>query len=58
MATENVQVFRLKLQMQWEGDFFENLLKDNQAQDICKNLRIYQSLERKFVNFYMNHQIS
>ena len=38
--------------------FFENRLKDNQAQEICKTLRIYLSLQEEFVNFSMNHQIS
>ena len=40
MAPENVQVVHLKLQMQPDVDFFENILKDNRAQEICKNLRI------------------
>ena len=58
MASENVQVVHLKLQMQPDVNFFEKLLKDNQAQEICKNLRIYPSLQEEFVNFSMNHQIS
>ena len=44
MAPENVQVIHLKLQMQLDVDFFEKHLKDNQAWEICKNLRIYPSL--------------
>ena len=35
---------------------FEKFLKDNQAQEICKNLRIYPSLQEEFVNFSMNRQ--
>ena len=58
MAPENVQVIHLKLQMQPDVDFFEKLLKDNQAQEIRKNLRIYPSLQEMFVNFSMNCQIS
>ena len=42
---ENIQVVHLKLQMQPDVDVFEKLLKDNQAQEICKNLRIYPSLQ-------------
>ena len=57
MAPENFQVVHLKLQMQPDVDFFEKLQKDNQAQEICKNLRIYPSLQEEFVNF-MNRQIS
>ena len=45
MAPENVQVVHLKLEMQPDVNFFEKLLKDNQAQEICKNLRIYPSLQ-------------
>ena len=51
MALENVQVVHLKLQMQPDVNFFEKLLKDNQAQEICKNLRIYPSILEEFVNF-------
>ncbi len=40
MTPENVQVVHLKLQTQPDIDFFEKLLKDNQAQEICKNLNI------------------
>ena len=40
MAPENAQVIHLKLQMQPDVDFFEKLLTDNKAQEICKNLRI------------------
>ena len=58
MAPENVQVVHLKLQMQPDADFFEKLLKDNQPQEISKNLRIYPSLQEEFVNFSMNCQIS
>ena len=58
MTPENVQVVQLKLQMQSDVDFFEKLLKDNQAEEICKNLRIYPSLQEEFVNFFMNRQIS
>ena len=58
MAPENVQVVHIKLQMQSDVDFFEKLLKDNQAQKICKNLRIYPLLQEEFVNFSMNCQIS
>ena len=53
MAPENVQVVHLKPQMQPD----EKLLKDNQAQEICENLRIYPSLQEEFVNFSMNRQI-
>ena len=49
MSQGNVQVILLKLQMQPDVDFFETLLKDNQAQKICKNLRIYISLQEEFV---------
>ena len=35
--------------MQSDVDFFEKFLKENQAQEICKNLRIYQSLREKFL---------
>ena len=45
MALEYFQVVRLKLQMQLDVNFFEKLLKENQAQEICKNLIIYQSLQ-------------
>lgn len=55
MAPENFQVVHLKLQMQPDVDFFENLL-DNKVREICKNLRIYPS--HRFVNFSMNDQIS
>ena len=55
MAPENVH---LKLQVQPDIDFFEKLLKDNQAQEISKNLRIYSSLQEEFINFSMNRQIS
>ena len=55
MAPENVQVVHLKLQP--DIDFFEKLLKNNQAQEICKNLRIYPSLQEEFINFFMNRQI-
>ena len=58
MAPENVKVVDLKLQMQSDVDFFEKLLKDNKAQEICKNLRIYPPLQEEFVNFSMNRQIS
>ena len=58
MAPENVQVVHLKLQMQPDIDFFKKLLKDNQAQETNKNLRIYPSLQEEFINFSMNHQIS
>ena len=58
MTPENVQVVHLKLKMQPEVDFFEKLLKDNHAQQICTNLRICQSLQQEFVNFSVNHQIS
>ena len=44
--------------MQADIVFFENLLKDNQAQEIYKNLRIYSSLQEEFINFSMNSQIS
>ena len=57
MAPENVQVVHLKLQMQPDVNFFKKLLKDNQAQEICNNLRIYPSLQEEF-NFSMNRQIS
>ena len=49
---------RHKLQMQPDVDFVKKLLKDNQAQEICKNLRIYLSLQEEFVNFSMNRQMS
>ena len=58
MAPENVQVIHLKLQMQLDVDFFMKLPKDNQAQEICKNLSIYPLLQREFVNFSMICQIS
>ena len=51
MAPENVPFVHLKLQMQPDVNVFEMLLKDNQAQEICRNLRIYQSLQEEFVNF-------
>ena len=44
--------------MQPDVDFFEKLLKDNQAQEIWKTLRIYPSLQEESVNFSMNQQIS
>ena len=44
--------------MQPEVDFFEKLQKDNQAQDIFKNLRIYPSLQEVSVNFFMYRQVS
>ena len=43
--------------MQPDVDFFEKILKDNQAQEICKNLKIYPSLYEEFVKFSMNRQI-
>ena len=49
MAPENVQVVHLKLQIELDVDFFEKLLKDNQSQEICKNLRIYPSLQEEFL---------
>ena len=58
MSPENVRVVHRKLQMQPDVDFFEKLLKENQAQEICKNLRIYPLLQEEFVNFSMNRQIS
>ena len=58
MAPENVQVVHLKLQMQSDVAFFEKLLKDNQTQEICNNLKIYPSLQEEFLNFSMNRQIS
>ena len=58
MAPENAQVVHLKLQMQPDADFFEKLLKDNQAQGIAKNSRIYPSYQEEFVNFFTNRQIS
>ena len=57
MAPENIQVIHLKLQMQPDVDFLVKLLKDNYAWEICKNLRIYPSLQEEFVNFSMNCQI-
>ena len=51
MTPENVQVGNLKSQMQPDIDFFKKLLKDNQAQEICKNLGIYPSLQEEFINF-------
>ena len=57
MAPENIQVIKLKLQMQPDVEFFKKLLKDNQAPEICKNLRIYPSLQGEF-NFFMNSKIS
>ena len=53
MAPENVEVVHLKLQMQPDVNFFEKLPKENQAQEICKNLRIYPAFQEKF-NFSMN----
>ena len=47
MAPENVPVVHLNLQMQPGIDFLVKLLKENQAQEICKNLRIYPSLKDK-----------
>ena len=32
--------------------------KDNQEQEICKNFRIYPSLQEEFIDFSMNCQIS
>ena len=58
MSPENVLVVYLELQMQPDFNYFEKLLKDNQAQKICKNLRIYPSLQEEFINFSMNRQIS
>ena len=58
MTPENVPVVHLKLQMQSDVDFFEKFLKDNQAQEMCKNLRIHPSFQEGFVNFSINHQIS
>ena len=58
MTPKNVQVVHLKLQMQSDVDFYKKFLKENQAQKICKNLRIYPSLQEEFVNFSMNCQIS
>ena len=58
MTPENVQIVYLTLQMQPDVDFFEKLLKNNQAQENCKNLRIYPSLLEEFLNFSMNRQIS
>ena len=58
MAPENIQVVLLKLQMQPDVDSFEKLLKDNQAQEISKNLRIYPLFQEEFANFSMNRQIS
>ena len=57
MVPENVQVIRLKVQMQPDVDFFEKPLKNNQAQEISKNLRTYPSLQEEFVIFSMNRQI-
>ena len=57
MATESAQVIHLKLQMPPDINFFEKILKDNQAQEICKNL-IHPFLQEEFVNFSMNRQIS
>ena len=53
----NDQVVHLKLQRQPDVSLFKKLLKDNRAQEICKNLRIYPSLQEEFVNFSMNCQI-
>ena len=58
MASENVQVAHLKLQMQPDVNFFEKLLKNNQAQEICNNLRIYPLLQEELINFSMKRQIS
>ena len=58
MAPENDQDFQLKLQMQPDIFFSEKLLKDNQAQEVSKNLRIYLALQELFVNISMNRQIS
>ena len=41
--------------MQADVDFFEKLLKDNEAQENGKDLRIYSSLQEEFINFSMNH---
>ena len=40
-----------------ECRLFEKYLKDNQSQEICKNLRISPSIQEEFVNFSMNSQI-
>ena len=40
MAPENVQFVHLKVQIQPDVDFFGKLLKDNQTQDINKNLNL------------------
>ena len=58
IAPENILTVHLKLQMQSDVDIFEKFLKDNQAQENCKNLRTYRSLQGEFVNFSMNRQIS
>ena len=58
MALKNVQVVHQKLQMQPDVNFFEKLLKNDQAHEICKNLSIYPSLQEEFTNFSMNRQIS
>ena len=58
MSPENVHVSHQKVQMQPDVDFFEKILKNNQAQEICKNLKIYRSFQERFVNFSMNPQIS
>ena len=58
MAPENVQVDHLKLQMQPDVYFFEKFLKDNQAQEICKDIRIHPSLQEEIANISRNRQIS
>ena len=57
IAPEDIQVPYLKLQIQPDINFFEKLQKDNQAEEICKNVRIYPSLQEEFINFSMNCQI-
>ena len=57
MPPVNVQVVHLILQMQPDVDFKEKLLKDNQAQEICKNLRIYLSFQEEFVNFHESQNL-
>ena len=51
MAPENVQVIHLP-----DIDFFKNFLKINQAQEICKNLRIYPSLHERPNLVYWNRK--
>ena len=52
-GTKKIHVVHLKLQTQPDFDFQEKLLKDNQVQKICKNLRIYPSLQEEFINFFI-----